>query len=158
MANVDSLKAKVREHGLALAAEALVVVQAELDAVVPDSDKSGGNNSRRVFGEKLRDSRVTAPIGLEGDVVRIAIAYTAPHARFTDDGPEPHTIPLGGRAEQTAKGYPLRFMVPSTGEEAFAFEVQWKPGPGVEANKGWFHRGLDVWSAALQAATDSVRT
>lgn len=157
MANVASLKALVRQHGVSLAEEALTGVQAELDAVVPDSDKTGTSTGRRVFGEKLRDSRVTSPVGLSGDVVTVNITYTAPHAAFTDEGTEAHMIPAGGRAVQQAKGYPMRFMVPSAGE-VFAYEVMWEPGPGVEANRGWFHRGLGVWSDVLQAATDRVST
>lgn len=157
MANMDSLKAKVRQHGISLAEVALVAVQAELDAVVPDSDKSGNNTGRRLLGQKLRDSRETSAVELQGDVVGVTVAYTAPHAVFTDEGPEPHMIPSGGRAVQQAKGYPLRFMVPAVGE-VFAYEVMWQPGPGVEANRGWFHRGLGVWSAALSAATDRVTT
>jgi hypothetical protein len=135
----------------------MVTVIASLEDVVPDSDRSptAGNGRRGIFNEKLRDSRQTTGPELRGNVVAATVTYTAPHAEFTDTGPDPHQIPTGGRDVQLAKGYPMRFFLAGVGD-VFAYEVFWQPGAGVEANRGWFHRGLDVWSDALQAATDAV--
>jgi len=42
-------------------------------------------------------------------------------------GTRPHPIPVGGAAEQMAKGYPLHWIDRQTGEHRFAWSV-WHPG------------------------------
>lgn len=159
--DVSGLKEKVRAHGQALVVAALVETLLLLDEVVPDSDKnpnSGGDSGGRVFGQKLRDSRETTAVELQGDIVSVSVTYTSPKAELTNIGPDAHQIPTGGRAAQLAKGYPMRFFSPSAGEFVRAFEVNWVPGPGVEANRGWFTRGLARWSDHLQDATTGVQS
>lgn len=160
-ANLAGLKDKIRQHGHALVSAAVLSVHADLDQVVPDSDRnpnSGAGGGSQVFGQKLRDSRETTATELQGDVVSVSVTYTSPKAELTDTGPEAHQIPTGGRAAQVAKGYPMRFFSPTAGGVVYAFEVAWVPGPGVEANRGWFARGLANWSDHLQNATTGVQS
>lgn len=70
---------------------------------------------------------------------------------FTDEGPAPHHI----------EGNPLLvFDWPEKGLFPAVFRhVDWVPGAGVEANKGWFtERAMsdDNFTAALQIAAQSV--
>lgn len=69
---------------------------------------------------------------------------------FTDEGPVAHPI----------EGDPLLvFDWPEAGLfPAFFRRVFWRPGPGVEANKGWFSERAvteDSWLAALIDAAEA---
>lgn len=70
---------------------------------------------------------------------------------FTDEGPQPHRI----------EGNPLlAFDWPEQGLFPAVFRhVNWVPGPGVEANKGWFTERAatqEQWENSLMIAADAT--
>lgn len=76
---------------------------------------------------------------------------TADDRGFTDEGPEPHRI----------EGNPLlAFDWPGAGLFPAVFaHVDWVPGAGVAANRGWWTLRSatdDEWLGQLEAAADAV--
>ena len=77
------------------------------------------------------------------------IEYDVPQAEFTEYGTKAHPI----------VGNPLLvFYWPKVGRTVFFRSVNWKPGPGVAANKGWFSKEVSEsrWRAELASAIRSV--
>lgn len=130
-ADVSSLLDKVRDRCQELNAQALDALLTDLDAVVPDSGESSD-------GEKLRDSRqvVTAE---DARGFTNEITYTSDKAEWTEYGTEAHEISAG------RPPWALHFTWPKVGGEVFFRSVMWKPGPGVDRNRGWFSRAMDRW-------------
>lgn len=110
----------------------------------------------------LATAQALAPIGAEGggetrdsgevdQAGHLAWSIQFDDRGYTDEGPEPHTI-LGNPL--LAFDWPERGLFP-----AIFRSVEWKPGPGVAANKGWFsERAMtdDQWQNALTVAAESV--
>lgn len=129
----EQLEPLVREWGRQVAQDAAELVFDASQALCPEDEGT------------LRDS---GSIEATGDL-HYRISYD--DVGYTDEGPVAHRI----------EGNPLLvFDWPEQGLFPAVFRhVDWVPGPGVEANKGWFtERAVtdEQWQNSLQVAAESV--
>lgn len=151
MADVTSLVAQVEAYGDAVMTVALSNLEARLDIAVPDSGQ--------VHPYKLRQGRLVLR-HQTGGVFYAEVVYTAPTADDSEDvanltefGTTEHSI-SGGKGLKGGK--PLTFFWPKVGHVVHFWEVQWKPGPGVARNIGWFSRTMRQWAEDVAAAASEV--
>ena len=99
------------------------------------------NTVPRRTGATARSQKSRLHVGAR--VVAFEIEYVSPIANITNEGPRAHVI----RARRVSM---LRFVV--GGRVLYRRQVNWRPGPGVAKNKGWFQRGVTPakWAAALR--------
>lgn len=77
----------------------------------------------------------------------LTVEYTADHAGPTDVGPRAHVI-------RARRAKALRFV--SGGKVIYRRSVNWRPGPGVARNRGWFSKrstSRDMWRRILSDVT-----
>lgn len=132
MASFDPLRRKLEEEALRLAEDAADIIAERLDDVVPrDSGTLADSQEIRVF---VNGPKVSAKIG-----------YSAPHAKFTDEGGDPHPIVAKNVSfllfEGTNERAGTTVLVPSVNH------------PGSEGTK-WYSDNVtaSAWSVAIEAA------
>ena len=52
---------------------------------------------------------------------------------------------------------PLTFFWPKVGHIVHFWEVQWRPGPGVDKNIGWFSKTLEDWPNVVRDTLDGLQ-
>ena len=113
-------------------------MQDDLDKVVPI-----GTTRRLQASQRVRQGFS------RGDLLTATIEYPSDVASYTEEGTRAHPI----------SGNPLlRFYWPKLGRVVYFRRVNWRPGPGVRANKGWFSKAVRpaAWRRALRSATRTV--
>lgn len=136
----EQLEAMLREWGAAVHREASDSMLATGQAMAPVAPEDGG---------ETRDSGMVVP---HSDT---SATLTFEDRGFTDEGPEPHTIT--GNPYLAFEGLGGELVI--LGREGSPASVNWVPGPGVEANRGWFTERTatdDHWGEALRVAADTV--
>jgi len=150
VSNVRALEDAVRERARLLMDESVEELKRRLDIIVPDSGQ--------LHPMKLRETRNI--IRYESPTVLSAsISYFAPVdggdvAEFTEFGTTEHSI-SGGKG--LAGGKPLTFFWPKVGHIVHFWEVQWRPGPGVDKNIGWFSKTLEDWPNVVRDTLDGLQ-
>lgn len=129
----EQLRPLIREWARQVAADAADLVFDATQALCPEDEGT------------LKASGSVEPRG------ELSFTISYDDVGFTDEGPTAHPI----------EGNPLlAFDWPEQGLYPAVFRhVEWVPGPGVEANKGWFTERActqEQWENALRVAAEGV--